>query len=401
MNTLQTGWGQLTRYGDAALESHLSSLLKEISTQVKQHFDESSYRALLLTGGYGRGEGGVERRDGKTYAHNNMDLIWISPYHKPEKLNAIKRDFDLLLKPLSTKYGIDLDSFIISEFKLRNLPHLVMIYDMCHGHKTVLGDPGFLTRQFCLEPADILPSDVRNLMINRGALFLINQALLKKSHLTDKDQRTIIKHAVKGMIGYGDAFLFSKGQYHWSYAEKQKRMRQIPDASSELKALYEEAVSFRFEPDYSKYDQVNLAAWQARFLKIIPEIHLAFERWRLNRPGLEWSQYLTTAFEHELGLESNSLKLIVKKIRHLTQKKPAIKTGSKKAQLGYQVMGPFDVLATVFPAIAFDLVWPEVASYLGQSDLHAFLKAWGTSVDNNLPDIFSRHGLDPKGVEIK
>ena len=61
--------------GGPQVESRIEDLVRAVAAEVENRVSSASYRALLLIGGYGRGEGGVEVRDGAEHPHNNLDFL--------------------------------------------------------------------------------------------------------------------------------------------------------------------------------------------------------------------------------------------------------------------------------------------------------------------------------------
>jgi hypothetical protein len=90
-------------------------------------------------------------------------------------------------------------------------------------------------------------------MVNCGTLLLINDLLLEDEVSSLERRRTIIRHVMKGIIGYGDALFYVLGAYHWSYQERQRRMRKQVSVPESFRHLYDEAMEFRFQPSYVKY----------------------------------------------------------------------------------------------------------------------------------------------------
>src|SRR5690606_3500364 len=120
-------------------------------------------------------------------------------------------------------------------------PCLVMWFDMRFGHKVLLGDPSFARGLDRFRLSRIEPADVRNLLVNRGTLLVINDLLFDGPGGNDEAaRRTALKHAMKAVIGYGDALLYFLGEYDHSYVEKQRRMRIRRDVPAAFRDLYDE-----------------------------------------------------------------------------------------------------------------------------------------------------------------
>uniref|UniRef100_UPI0025F4609E hypothetical protein n=1 Tax=Sulfurimonas sp. TaxID=2022749 RepID=UPI0025F4609E len=132
---------KLTYYDNKETKELLNIVLENISLVYKTIFTQSQTAALILIGGYGRGEGGIVKKEGKFTPHNNLDLLYIYngrvDSEKVELANA-------KLQEISKKYDIGIDVSAINKQKLLRLNGLVIGYDMRHGHKLLLGDSSFL-----------------------------------------------------------------------------------------------------------------------------------------------------------------------------------------------------------------------------------------------------------------
>lgn len=104
--------------------------------------------------------------------------------------------------------------------------------DMQQGHRTLAGDADFVT-SLRFRPTDIEPDDVARLVANRVTLLVINRALLRRgpAALSADVQRAIVRHAMKAIVGVGDALLFARGLYDGSYLVKRDRMRALGAAA--------------------------------------------------------------------------------------------------------------------------------------------------------------------------
>jgi len=343
-----------TARGGAAAEQRISDALSAAADTLTRVLPMHQVRSVVLLGGYGRGEGGVVTIDGEERPHNNFDLLLIARNGAaPDSLKELATD---ALKSVEDAFEIDIDVGAIGERALRRSPCMVMWYDMRFGHRTLLGDRSFVPglKQFSLE--DVLPWDIRNLMVNRGTLLLINQLLIARGNLDADDRRAIVKHMMKALIGYGDALLYARGAYDWSYEEKGRRMRARHDVAPAFQSLYDEAIEFRFRPDYAAYASRDLEAWHETVLPAVADVHLECERQRLNSPNLTWSQYAETAFRDDLvgrdvGIRSaRKVKELVKSAR---ARKDVPSGLSPLATVGYHAAGVQGRLPILFPIIEY------------------------------------------------
>jgi hypothetical protein len=394
---------RFTLEGGPAVEALLSQIVSEVGASLEPLLPKGRWASLLLIGGYGRGEGGVETLpDNSQRPHNNLDFLLVTRALPGGESAHLKTQLDSALAALSRKHALGLDLGMIDEAKLRRSPALVMWYDARFGHKTVLGDAALMPslKQFSRER---IPAwDIRNLLVNRGTLLLINELLIERGLSTETERRTVVKHAIKGIIGYGDALLFAHGQYDWSYAEKRKRMQQSPQIPERFKALYEEAIAFRFEPDYGRFAQRDLKLWHQDLRCQLSEVHLAVERKRLERSSLSWDGYIETALAAAARPQRQGLlRQGVRLLRGSALTAPD--SLSLAAALGVRTGGSQEALAATFPCVAYSL--PELRErslareLLGGADLtpgalrRAYLRTWRTHGDINFATVVEKLGL--------
>jgi len=409
---LKDNWGRFTARGGEAVEIRLTNLVDEVATVIDKVLPKHSYRAVALIGGYGRGEGGVECCDGKELPHNNLDFLIVFQGQNSSQRENFKVAIDKKLKPIAQREGLGLDLGTTTVESLKHSPCLVMWYDMRFGHKTVLGDADFIPSLTHFAVEKVEPSDIRNLLVNRGSLFLINEMLLEKSDLSVNDQRTIVKHAVKGIIGCGDALLYFLGDYHWSYLEKQRRMQQRQDVPSAFKALYDSALNFRFTPDYVNYPGQDINEWSKSVHEQLNPVHLQCEAMRLSEPDLTWEDYAQKAMKFTLMESPLSLKAWARKARNILQS-PAAPSGSILLKMGFKVNGMRGVMPVLFPLIAYHLCHESYLALtkeiLQSPDTNndnlrrAYLKAWGTYGDTNFSSVLEKLGISlnyKTGVEL-
>ncbi|MFO7895650.1 MAG: hypothetical protein R6U84_01775 [Candidatus Cloacimonadales bacterium] len=404
----KAAWGKFTVRGTEKVEQLIRDMVAEIATTIIEDLPESDYEALIMLGGYGRGEGGVVIEAGMEKPHNNFDFILLSNNQSESENDRIKKALMLKLEAKSKKLNIGIDLSVISARKLQSAACRIIWYDMRFGHKTIYGNADFVPalRHFSL---DKIPAwDARNLLVNRGTLMIINDLILEKAQLDEKLKRLIVKHIIKAIIGYGDTLLFFLDDYSWSYLQKQQKMQQRSDVNEKFKAIYDEAMNFRFQPDYPKYLAKDLGAWTEELREHFQEIFLLCESKRLQQQSIIWSQYPSKAFQHAWGEQFWQAKPFAKKIYHLLKTQKTLKSGNFKAKLGFKSLGEAGVLPILFPLFAYKLSEPkfkEIAQDFLDSPAdfaalrRAYLRYWGKYGDLNFVNTLKKYkiALDEKG----
>ena len=402
--------GRYTVRGGDDVEAAIGRLVAEVGETVRGALQGASIRALVLIGGYGRGEGGVEILDGREHPHNNLDFLLITEHGGRERLSALKSRLSKSLRPLERRHGLSIDLGVIPAAKLLRGPCLVMWYDMRFGHKTVLGDSDFVPSlsRYTVERVDA--PDLLWLMVNRASQLLVARVLIDRGHLIEDECKFIIKGAMKTIVAYGDALLFSLGDYHWSYQEKARRMESHADISSSLTKLYAEAVAFRFQPQYGDYIRRDLNQWLDDIQDPLENAHLRFESWRMSHDIQNWDNYPQLALRHAFFDHRTSMRATTKKILHCLREPAAPGVGGIVAQLAYRTAGSRGRLPAYFPVPMYTLdsesLRRDAKHALGARDESlqelrtAFLRTWGRVVDPNFFKTVERFdlALDPKGA---
>lgn len=401
---MRQAWGRFSVRGSAAFEDLMSGLMTEIAVNAERVLSPDVCRAMVLLGGYGRGEGGVMVADGSERPHNNLDFLVITPHISPEAQRQLKTQIHSLIQPMAQTYGIEFDIGTITEARLRRSPSLVMWYDMRFGHKTVVGDAALVPSLTQFSAERIPAWDVQNLLVNRGTLLVINDQLLATREPRPEDRRRIVKHAMKAIIGYGDALLYFAGRYDWSYVEKMMRMRVCPEAPEQFRALYDEAVAFRFQPNYSVYADRDLTEWMNALRRTLASIHLECERMRLQCQSLTWKSYPETALQHAILDDARAARAWAKKGINLLRTPERLPRGfSARAKLGCRMLGVRGTLTTVFPVAAYHLDDTGFRDFAAQvlgvqatslDDLRrAYLFRWGSAIEPPFLDLARKWDL--------
>lgn len=386
-------YGRFTVRGSAAVEEVLTSLVNEAAEAARAVLKPAEYRALVMMGGYGRGEGGVEIVDGQERPHNNVDFLLIAETARPAHLRVLRQRLLEAFAPVMQKYDIEIDLSVVSVWKLRLSPSLIIWYDTRFGHKTILGDAKYVPSRTQFRLSRIPSRDALRLLVNRGTLLVINEHLLEQEPYDNGHRRRITRNIMKAIIGYGDALLFFLGDYHWSYVERKRRMEQRTDVDEGFRALYDEAAEFRFKPDYARYQSRDLKAWLSELRATLEPLHRFCEEKRLGAQDLTWEQYPAVALGHALSDEPYSARAWVRKAAHLARSTDGPDDVDLNSRLGYRVLGDRGRYPLIFPVIAYDLQDPRfrqlAATCLKTQNLNtdalraAYLRAWCGEVDIN------------------
>lgn len=401
MSATRPATERLTLRGSAELEEGLRLLLREATRRVAQVVPRQHVRSLALVGGYGRGEGGVLVEDGNERPHNNLDLLLATDRLAPAQRAELKGRLDEALRPLARRMRVGIDLSVVDAGGIARDDCRVMWYDARHGHRTLLGDRDFWPGLSRFSVDRIVPEDALDLLVNRGTLLLINDLLLARHGAAARD--SVLRHAAKAVIGYGDALLFFRGDYHWSYAERRERMARRDDVEPAFQALYQQAMEFRFAPSEAPFGRADLQRFGRELRAALARVHLQVERLRLRVPDLGWAGYPARALTASLGERPLSARAWARRGRNLLWGEHRDLPAPLLARLGFRALGPGAALRAVFPVLAYGAAHPGdlalAGAALGTTGSHplglarAYLRAWGTWRDPNLAPALERMGL--------
>lgn len=226
-----------TAVGDEAADALVRDALPEVAAAVRD-CALPGYAALLLGGGYGRGEGGVA--PGHRLA-NDLDFFVL--------VDAPERTFPALaerLRPVAETFaarlGVDVDFTLRTAARLKRDERRIMVQELLRGH--VVADaakPGFCLSEWSgarERPAAQIPvGEAARLLMNRGmGLELARRRLAANGGRADA---FVLRNLNKAVLGAGDARLVAEGRYAW-------RLDDREDALGD--AAYSEACAFKRRP---------------------------------------------------------------------------------------------------------------------------------------------------------
>ena len=239
---------------DPHIESLLDESLKQIVREVQQDPCAKHLKYLVLGGGYGRGEGGIlKKQNGETDLYNDLDFFVISETFIPH----LNRNLDLLFQRISkewhSKLHIDVDfsrSTYVGYIKKRL--HIQMWREMVLGARILVGDENEFKRDFQVLPSQMPASETAKLLINRlTGLFLARQKLFQYS-LSEEDYDFIARNINKAILACGDAILISSNKYVFRTEDRFHLLSKLKLEDAEFLNLltqsYSEAVEFKKHP---------------------------------------------------------------------------------------------------------------------------------------------------------
>ena len=134
--------GEFSISHDKEVDEAFNGILSELLNLFFSIIDKNSIKAVILTGGFGRGEGGVFWDGAKYSLVNDIDLIVIPKKNSKEIRKQIPLVLEVITqKGLLKKSGLKQIDFTISSIlSLKLSPNLISYYEVREGSQIVYGD---------------------------------------------------------------------------------------------------------------------------------------------------------------------------------------------------------------------------------------------------------------------
>ncbi len=259
---------KFTYSGDSNAEKNIAEAMAGIAADIASLPEVGKLRAVVLGGGYGRGEGGVTA-EGKPY--NDFDFFVIP-----------KEEIDSgMFAAISQKWhgilGIDIDFSIVSGLhEIHKNGATLMMQELFAGYEVIFGDRDIFA-DAPVFPLEQLPwREGARLLLNRGTGLLLSRRKLQGK----VDSEFIRRNIHKAALGCGDALLIASHDYRQSGMDRLVAVKNLVPGAV-LTEFYERALEYKYRPDASdngsfeelqkNWDEMRLIFFQTvvLFLKMV------------------------------------------------------------------------------------------------------------------------------------
>jgi hypothetical protein len=325
-------------HASEAFNQRLDAALQNTAT-VLGRAAGGSLAGLILSGGYGRGEGTVvQGLDGLELAWNDVDL---TPVAKPggkvdlaQTMASITAGRDAagsgrLQADFKRSLGADLDfGRVLDEADIRRLPPVLLWIETGRGHRIIAGDPELFTRNVSFDPW-MAPDQVEasKLLLNRGAGLLMAAVKAAGQATTAhecSDRDFVRRNAAKCGLALGDALLIALEQYETFTAGKLTAFRQAKAAmaiqpatamldAAALEEAYRAAIEFKHNPDAFKDDPGS--GQLASIAQLWIAVFLAVEGLRNGQVWVGTAEWTSAAYTIEPA-EQRGLRKLARNLVH-------------------------------------------------------------------------------------
>jgi hypothetical protein len=243
--------------GDAAFDKMLDKHLEEIADAVRHSGVAADIAAVILGGGYGRGEGGVLKTSGgRKKLYNDLDFFVIAENLSHIKLKKVDKVMASIGDDFSRKLEIDVDFGPAKNLRqLAKTPFTMMWQELREGHIVIYGDKYIPDILPDYDLHDLPRSEGLRLLLNRGAGLLFARQRLGQENLRVEDRDFIGRNLNKTVLACGDVFLLLRKKYCLSVRE---RLALLEKLDLELAKPYRRAVQFKFLPEIYSIEELHV-----------------------------------------------------------------------------------------------------------------------------------------------
>ena len=287
-----------TAEGTAAAEERVRSDLERIVAAVRAEAEADPLLAVVLLGGYARGEGAVrEARDGTLRGFNDYDLLLVfsAAPRAPERFQALSRR-------LARELEIDfVDLGLATPADLDQAPPTLFWYELGQAHRVLWSRPGTEISLPRIALRDLDPAEGTRLLLNRGLALLWagwrlwREGMPGTGPLTpdEEEVRFAAVAAHKAVLAGGDAALLRGHAYSVRQDERVATLEARPElwswAEPGFLDAYRKAAAFRRRPVLPSAEETGRLWWEA--CRHHEAALRAAEEVRLGSDFGDWSDY--------------------------------------------------------------------------------------------------------------
>lgn len=288
---------RFTINGTDALEAALANFCEQARSGVLEIIPSHRIIALLLGGGYGRGEGGVLKTDEGDKPYNDLEFYILLSGSDLLNHKLYHHRVEELAHKLTAQVGIEVEFKLLTSRKLEQSPVSMFYYDLISAHRLVHGDESWLAHCQHHRAAHRIPlHEATRLLFNRCSGLLFSQEKLLAPEFSTADADFVGRNLAKAKLALGDVILAMRREYHWSCRERHKRLRKL-DADGALQSfnsvvpLHAQGVEFKLHPIHSDRSISEFRS-ELDFLKeLAGRLWLLLEEARLGKSFLNLPSY--------------------------------------------------------------------------------------------------------------
>lgn len=284
----RAGSPRFTLDGSRELELHVASICSRVLEELLPIIGARSLDALVLGGGYGRGQGGVLRTPEGDRPYNDLEFYVFVRGNRLWQERRCRLGLARCTNRLAPAAGIHLELKLDSMKRFRLNPVTMFSYDLVSRHRILYGRADLFTGcEHHLRAEQIPLAEATRLLFNRCSGLLLSKESLQQDSLTAQPADFVGRNLAKAQLGLGDAVLTAFGQYHWDCLKRHARVEQLrPDGSMPwlrtIQTLHGKGVEFKLRPQHISKAITQFRAEHAQLAGLALQVWLWLETRRLN-----------------------------------------------------------------------------------------------------------------------
>ncbi len=237
------------------LDGFLDALFVRIAATLDGDAElRTNLSAVLLGGGYGRGEGGVfHDASGRESLYNDLDLfVFARDGVGRDRRDACAEKLRAIGEAYSREAGIEVEfGPITTPAERRRLRDTLMYQELARGFQPVWGEcPPLPVDPFAAVPL----SEGARLLLNRGAGLLLARRELAKA---EPDTDFVARNANKAVLAAGDAYLLARGSYVFGCDARYELLCRDAEVPAGMREAYAAALEFKYAPGPVSAEEAN------------------------------------------------------------------------------------------------------------------------------------------------
>lgn len=236
-------------HGSQTFNQWMDSVLQRFTRDVETAMEDNLV-ALILGGGYGRGEGGIEVIDGKELPYNDLDFTLVVE----NTASVPHAELDRISKDYAKQLKIHVDfSRPLTAAAIQHWPPWLMWHDLLNGHIILSGPKDILSAN---APDGVRasppPIEALRLLLNRGVGLLWAMRVIRGAE-SEPDRGFVVRNYYKLLLALGDALLIAHTRFATPYRGRDALLETLEadeQAARDLGLLsaYRDALRFKFSP---------------------------------------------------------------------------------------------------------------------------------------------------------
>ncbi len=290
-----------TRLADPRLELRIENDLGFVVDQIRREVPACRLGAIVLGGGYGRGDGGVRSTADGPRPFNDYDLFVVLRRRSPFAKSRTRRAIEKLRPDLERVVELPVELSVITVAELRRSPTTLMLFDLLHGNRVLWGELSLREEMPESWQAELPLIEGARLLVNRGSLLAHCKSAMFGGRPRDAAERErLVKYLNKAIVACGDAVLIARGRYVTNSDQRIASLREVAlppgSAVDPLRGWYEHAIqSRRNGSEQTPPDCSGLEDFFHRVWELFELVHRWFECRRLQTGELRWPEYVRAA----------------------------------------------------------------------------------------------------------